>query len=1342
MKSTQCVILSVLLTMTLLAGAPWRAAARSLEKIQAQVAEVAPGVYRVRAGKPETIVPSLARPEANLPGLKAMPTGAVPFPLADIHVTETTRGVCVEVPFQAGEVIYGLGLQCQNLIQNGWRKTLFTTAGDTRKGGGHAPVPFYVSTGGYGVLVDSARFMTFSVAEEQRISNASDVSESSLKRAAQTDVQQLYAAEKPTANASIYIDVPSAHGVDIYLFAGPRMGDAIARYNLFSGGGCLPAMSGLGPCYIFGTMMDANGVLAGCDVLQREKIPMTSASLEPGWQTHAYSSSYRWDTKKFPLDFPAQMRTKGYPLNLWCQMYIDPSSALIPQLKNRIGDFEVWHGVVPDVADPAVRAAYRDFLVENFIKRGVAGFKLDEVDGSWNGGAFEEWMFPEFASFPSGATGDQLRNELGRFGNQAIADGFKLQNLRTFSLTRALNAWSAALPMAVYSDEYKFEDFIRYNLSAGVQGILWTPEVRNAADERDWALRLAVAAFSARMTYNGWQFPHLIWQQPSISASEQNQLLPDENPYSKLARHFNNLRMALLPYLYQAYSDYHDKGIAPVRPLVADWPEDASVWHLDDEWMLGPDLLVAPVTDENAFSELDRVALAGANQFKADSGVRMEFQEGVLSLDIAGDGDGLPGASMEFDLKPGQCVARLLARGDIGHMAMRLRRVENDHETDVGELYKDDIQLDDKQWTELMYHFNVPADGHYRLSVAKGYFQRLSEAKRLELRDVSFEQRTGNPMQSWKRMVYLPVGTWRDFWTGEPVAGGQRLAVTATAEHPPIFVHDNTLLPLAEPVVTLNSNILFKVHLATYGDNPQSCQLREDDGTTFDYEQGKWAAVTVHPDGTIDRPDHGQPQRYRIVGQAESPVGALNAVLGQGDVSSANTIKPGDVWPDDRGQHIQAHGGGILKLGDTWYWFGEDRSRDNDAGKRYVACYSSQDLSHWHFCHQVVQLADPEHLGAGWVLERAKVFYNAATRKFVMYTHLDDGGYALARVAVFQCDTVDGDYQYLTSFRPLDHESRDIGQFIDDDGTAYLLSEDRPNGFHILKLSDDHLSIAKDICLIPEHLEGLALAHYGGLYYIVGSHLSSWAPNPNVYATAKSLAGPWTAFADIAPAETKTYGSQSSFLLKVSGTKATNVIFMADLWKPDSQWDSRYLWTPLQIGDGKLWLPKPCDWTINVHTGEAAVLKTARDVSEDELKQLAGVTLISANGSYKTSSKFDPELGSGLLLEAGDGQDALAFHTQSEPGANVEIDLKREREIVGATILNRADDRQDIEDRAASLAMWLSDDAVHWRCVWNAGTAKPVWSFELDQPQQARYVKVGLRDVNFLHLKRVRIYGR
>jgi hypothetical protein len=307
-----------------------------------------------------------------------------------------------------------------------------------------------------------------------------------------------------------------------------------------------------------------------------------------------------------------------------------------------------------------------------------------------------------------------------------------------------------------------------------------------------------------------------------------------------------------------------------------------------------------------------------------------------------------------------------------------------------------------------------------------------------------------------------------------------------------------------------------------------------------------------------------------------------------------DTIKPGELWPDDRGKHIQAHGGGIIKIGKIYYWFGEDRSKDNDPEKRYVACYSSTDLTHWKFRNQVIKTADPENFGKGFVLERPKVFYNSQTRKFVMYLHMDNGSYSAARVGVAICDKVDGDYKYLKSFRPLGHESRDIGQFIDDDGMAYLIFEDRPYGFRIARLSDDYLDVDKEICLIPAHMEGGALVHYKGLYYAIGSELTGWNANPNKYATATSLAGPWSAFKDIAPAETNTYGSQSTMMLKVVGKKTTTVIFMADQWKPQTQWESTYLWLPLEIGEGKLWLQKPGPWKLDIRTAETSFVSDGK----------------------------------------------------------------------------------------------------------------------------------------------------
>ncbi len=300
-------------------------------------------------------------------------------------------------------------------------------------------------------------------------------------------------------------------------------------------------------------------------------------------------------------------------------------------------------------------------------------------------------------------------------------------------------------------------------------------------------------------------------------------------------------------------------------------------------------------------------------------------------------------------------------------------------------------------------------------------------------------------------------------------------------------------------------------------------------------------------------------------------------------------IYPGEIWKDNRGKHIQAHGGGIIKVKDTFYWFGEDRSKDNDEKLRYVGCYSSKDLVNWKFLKQL-KFTPPEGFAEDWVLERPKVFYNHKTHKYVMYFHLDVN-YSLAKVGIAISDKVDGDYKFVKAFQPLGHESRDIGQFIDDDGSAYLIFEDRPyKGFRIVKLSDDYLNLT-EICLIQAPLEGGAMVHYKGLYYAIGSGLTAWDPNPNKYATAKNLAGPWSDFKDIAPPETNTYHSQSTMMIKILGTKTTSVIFMADVWKPNEQWDSRYLWMPLEIGNGKLRLPKPGPFYLNVKTGETKILK-------------------------------------------------------------------------------------------------------------------------------------------------------
>ncbi len=308
-------------------------------------------------------------------------------------------------------------------------------------------------------------------------------------------------------------------------------------------------------------------------------------------------------------------------------------------------------------------------------------------------------------------------------------------------------------------------------------------------------------------------------------------------------------------------------------------------------------------------------------------------------------------------------------------------------------------------------------------------------------------------------------------------------------------------------------------------------------------------------------------------------------------------ITPRAVWTDTDGQHIQAHGGGILRVGDTYYWYGEQRRQGVERESvRYVSCYSSTDLMNWKNEGDALCLSKPDSanlIGPNWVLERPKVYRSQSTGKYVMYMHIDgrtpgsDSGYGYARVGVAVSDSPTGPFSFVRTFRPFGKESRDIGQFVDDDGTPYLIFESRPTGgFYIARLTPDCLDVADSVAFIHDRLEGGGIVHYRGLYYCVGSGLTGWNPNPNKYATATKLEGPWSEFRDLAPADSCTYGAQSTLLLKVEGSQDTTVVFLADVWRPDRQWDSRYLWMPCRIGDGSLQVPQPKAWSIDVKTGK------------------------------------------------------------------------------------------------------------------------------------------------------------
>jgi hypothetical protein len=302
---------------------------------------------------------------------------------------------------------------------------------------------------------------------------------------------------------------------------------------------------------------------------------------------------------------------------------------------------------------------------------------------------------------------------------------------------------------------------------------------------------------------------------------------------------------------------------------------------------------------------------------------------------------------------------------------------------------------------------------------------------------------------------------------------------------------------------------------------------------------------------------------------------------GSAQAASSTAIVPGTPWHAGS-QSLQAHSGGMIKVGNTWYWIGENKSH----GSSFYAnsCYSSADLVHWTHVNDTLTLQKTGDLGPNRIVERPKILYNAHTRTYVMYMHIDDPKYAEAKVGVATSPTVCGNYTYRGSFRPLGFESRDIGLFQDTDGSAYLLSEDRKNGLRVDALSADYLSVTKPVAVLPD-MEAPAMVKIDGVYFLFCSHLTGWDTKDNQYATAPSPSGPWSPLANFAPAGTHTFNSQTTFVIPVKGKKGTSYIYMGDRWVPKDLESSTYIWLPLTISGTSVSMAWHDRWALAARAG-------------------------------------------------------------------------------------------------------------------------------------------------------------
>ena len=548
--------------------------------------EKAPGVWSATIGGADDFTYlDFAGAPPRVDALKKMPEAVFPFD------AKAGRGLVAEpraiarIPLGPDEKLYGLGLQFKGMNRRGQVYHLrmdHYSQGVERL---HAPVPFYVSSAGYGVLFNSPHFISIYAG----IGNRKDSPSLPPIRDRNTDPQWQAQPDSDAVEASVV-----SKGMEVLVFAGPTPLDAIRRYNLYCGGGCLPPKWGLGFWHRMKAHASDAEVRAEVAQFEKRDFPLDVIGLEPGWHSKSYPCTYEWNPALFPrpAEFLQAMTDSGVHVNLWENPYVSPDAGIHDAIRPLSGSHTVWLGLVPDYTLPEARQVYTEQHEREHLQIGVSGYKVDEVDG------YDFWLFPDHAIFPSGTSAEVMRQTYGLQMQRMIMGMFREKNLRTYSQVRASNAGAANYPFAIYTDHYDHKGFVSALVNCGFSGVLYTPEIRSAGSPKEWVRRMQSVCFSPLVQLNGWASETKPWSFPEVE---------DE------VRDVIKLRMRLLPYIYTAFARYHFEGTPPIRAMVLEpgyqEKERVEAGTLDDarnpyamavrkdvsdQYMFGDCLLVAP----------------------------------------------------------------------------------------------------------------------------------------------------------------------------------------------------------------------------------------------------------------------------------------------------------------------------------------------------------------------------------------------------------------------------------------------------------------------------------------------------------------------------------------------------------------------------------------------------------------------------------------------------------------------------------------------------------------------------------------------------------------------------
>lgn len=277
-----------------------------------------------------------------------------------------------------------------------------------------------------------------------------------------------------------------------------------------------------------------------------------------------------------------------------------------------------------------------------------------------------------------------------------------------------------------------------------------------------------------------------------------------------------------------------------------------------------------------------------------------------------------------------------------------------------------------------------------------------------------------------------------------------------------------------------------------------------------------------------------------------------------------SSICPGQIWLDTNGNRIQAHGGSVIFLDGTYYWYGENKEKTtgkDDIWHWGVRCYTSQDLYNWEDRGLIIK-PDTDNkessLHPTAMMDRPHIIYNAAMKKFVCWMKImhKEGNQT---ETVMTADDILGPYEKVKEgLKPLDMSAGDFDLAIAPDGKAYYYFERVHSETICADLTSDYTDVTGYYSTHFTHsgppYVREATAHFfrNGKHYLLTSGTSGYLPNPSEAAIADTWHGPFRVLGNPHPHDESctSYHSQISSVFKVPGKKDL-YIACADRWLPE-----------------------------------------------------------------------------------------------------------------------------------------------------------------------------------------------